>query len=128
MKTPQPFWICYVLLERCYFSIHWDGLGALLGALSPELWADGLPADPALFADWEALPPLTDNTQPAITERILAFLGTPSHPWGCYADAFSIDVAAIRHWLAVLSPSQYAEAVEEATRRQAVWQQRQPPK
>lgn len=49
------------------------------GALSPELWGDGLPADLAFFADWEALLPLSDKTQHALTEHILFFLGTPCY-------------------------------------------------
>lgn len=124
MKDPQTFWICFVLLERCYFATHLDGLGALLGALSPELWKDNLPSDPALFADWEALPPLSDKTQHALTERILLFLGASCHTWGSYADAFAVDLEVVRRWLAALSPRQYAEAADEAARRQSVWQQR----
>ena len=123
MKDPQTFWICFVLLERCYFATHLDGLSALLGALSPELWGDGLPADLAFFADWEALLPLSDKTQHALTEHILFFLGTPCYKWSSYADAFAVDLEVVRRWLTSLSPSQYDEAVEEAARRQAVWQQ-----
>lgn len=42
------------LLDQCFFSPgdHDEALGAFLGMISPDLWADGLPADMAILNDW----------------------------------------------------------------------------
>ena len=121
MKDPERFWIMFILLERCYFgttqTAETDGLGGLLGAISPDPWKDALPADPAILRDWEALPSSDSLTQNAMCSRILLFLGN-----GGYADAFSFSLAAVQRWLDALTPAQYAAARREAAERQAAWQ------
>lgn len=120
MKDSETFWILFVLLERCYFStrtVETDGLGGLLGALSPELWVDGLPADKAMLDDWGALPDTGSPAQAAMLHRIGLFI---DH----YADGFAFSAKAVRRWLADLTPGQYDDARREAAQRRAVWQDR----
>lgn len=53
MKPMQSFLIFFYILDQCYFQCEEDDLGGLLGAISPELWADGKPMDMAIFNDWQ---------------------------------------------------------------------------
>lgn len=118
MKDPETFWILFVLLERCYFStrtLETDGLGGLLGALSPELWADGLPADKALLDDWDALRDTASPAQAAMLRRIGLFIDR-------YADGFAFSAEAVRHWLADLTPEQYDDALRESAQRRVLWE------
>lgn len=120
MKSSETFWILFVLLERCYFStrtVETDGLGGLLGALSPELWADGLPADKAMLDDWDALPDADTLTQTAMIRRIGLFVSR-------YADGFAFSAEAVQRWLAGLTSEQYEDVRREAARRRSVQENR----
>lgn len=50
----QSFHQLFRLLNTCFFTPgdHDEALGAFLGMISPDLWADGLPADMAILRDW----------------------------------------------------------------------------
>ena len=39
------------VLDQCYWICKEDALGALLGAMDTHIWADGEPADPAIYED-----------------------------------------------------------------------------
>ena len=64
MKTMQSFLMFFYILDQCYAHCEEDMLGAFLGAISPELWGDGLPADQAVIGTWEKVSdPKTVNEQ-----------------------------------------------------------------
>ena len=50
MRYPKEFWLLFLFLEYCYTHCQEDDLGALLGALNPGIFADGIPADKADLA------------------------------------------------------------------------------
>ena len=41
----------FYILDQGYNQCKKDDLGGFLGAISPELWEDGQPADKAIFND-----------------------------------------------------------------------------
>ena len=74
MKTMQSFLIFFYILDECYNQCKTDDLGGFLGAISPELWEDGQPADKAVFNDWQKISkPETVNTH-NIVEKAYTFL------------------------------------------------------
>lgn len=74
MRYPKEFWLLFLLLDRCYTHCREDDLGGLLGALNPQIWADGLPADRADLADWEDTHHDDDLRRDAFIKRVIAFL------------------------------------------------------
>ena len=52
MKIMQSFLIFFYILDQGYSECQEDDLGGFLGAISPELWADGQPMDKSIFSDW----------------------------------------------------------------------------
>lgn len=73
MRYPKEFWLLFLLLDRCYTHCQEDGLGILLGALNPQIWADGLPADRADLEEWEDTHRDSDLRRNAFLTRIIAF-------------------------------------------------------
>lgn len=55
MKVSESFLLFFYLLDQCYDICEEDDLGGFLGAISPELWGDEIPADLAILADWKNL-------------------------------------------------------------------------
>lgn len=53
MEKMKSFLIFFYILDQCYDQYMEDDLGGFLGAISPELWRDGQPADKAIYNDWE---------------------------------------------------------------------------
>lgn len=57
MKSMQSFLIFFYLLDQCYWQCYRQGkeddLPWFLGAICPELWEDGKPADGAIFDEWQ---------------------------------------------------------------------------
>ena len=49
----QAFLAMFDLLDEYYDMTKNDDLGAILGSISPKLFVDGEPADPASWHDWE---------------------------------------------------------------------------
>ena len=62
------FLIFFYLLDQCYDLCREDDLGGFLGSISPEILDDGLPADIAVFHDWEV-----EKNEP-ILEKSIVFL------------------------------------------------------
>ena len=52
MKKMQSYIIMFYTLEHCYWICKEDALGALLGAMNPELMADGYPIDGVMLDVW----------------------------------------------------------------------------
>lgn len=53
MKEMQSFLTFFYILDQCYEICPENDLGGFLGAISPELWADGRPIDQAVYHDWK---------------------------------------------------------------------------
>ena len=49
----QSFLMFFYILDQCYEICPENELGGFLGAISPELWADGRPIDQAVYHDWK---------------------------------------------------------------------------
>lgn len=74
MKTMESFLVMFYTLDQCFDCFPEEGLGGFLGAISPELWEDGQPADQAVLLDWKNISrPETITTQ-NITKKICDFL------------------------------------------------------
>lgn len=91
MKTMQSFLIFYYILDQSFDSCKKDDIGGFLGAISPELWEDGKPADKAIFNDWQKFsnPKTLDKTN--IMERIYNFLEY-------YEKKFGFDFSETKQW------------------------------
>ena len=60
------------ILDHYYFQTYNDDLGALLGCLSMDIWADRLPADLADYEIWlDSIEPIKDSE---IVTKIVTFL------------------------------------------------------
>ena len=92
MKTMQSFLIFFYILDQGYNQCKEDDLGGFLGAISPELWGDGQPADKAIFNDWQKIsnPKAVDVNN--IVERIYTFLGY-------YEQEFGFNFSETKQWL-----------------------------
>lgn len=55
MNSVVSFFTLYYILEYCYFICKEDDLGLFLGAISPELWSDGLPMDLSVYHNWKTI-------------------------------------------------------------------------
>ncbi len=92
MKKMQSFLIFFYILDQGYNQCKEDDLGGFLGAISPELWEDGQPADKAIFIDWQKISdPKTINAN-NIMEKAYTFLGY-------YEQEFGFNFSEIRQWL-----------------------------
>ena len=74
MKTMESFLMMFYILDQCFDYSSEESLGGLLGAISPELWEDGYPADRAILFDWESISPPETITTQNIAKRICDFL------------------------------------------------------
>lgn len=92
MKVMQSFLIFFYILDQCYNQCKEDDLGGILGAISPELWEDGQPADKAIFNDWQKISVSKTVEANAIVERIYAFLEY-------YEQEFGFDFFKTKQWL-----------------------------
>ena len=92
MKTMQSFLIFFYILDQGYNQCKEDDLGGFLGAISPELWGDGQPADKAIFNDWQKIsnPKAVDVNN--IVERTYTFLGY-------YEQEFGFNFSETKQWL-----------------------------
>lgn len=92
MKTMQSFLIFFYILDQGYNQCKEDDLGGFLGAISPELWEDGQPADKAVFNDWQKIsnPQTVDVNN--IMERAYTFLGY-------YEQKFGFNFSETKQWL-----------------------------
>lgn len=53
MNLAMSYLTMFYILDPCYFICEEDCLGMFLGMLDPEIWADGMPADPVMIKDWK---------------------------------------------------------------------------
>lgn len=108
MEVMKSFLISFYILEQCYEQCQEDDLGGFLGAISPEIWEDGLPMDKAIFNDWQKISnPKTINEQNVI-KKTYDFLTY-------YEKEFGFKFPKTREWL-ILSNKQAAveSAIEKA--------------
>lgn len=114
MRYPKEFWLLFLLLDRCYTHCQEDGLGILLGALNPQLWADGLPADRADLADWEDTHHDNDLRRDAFIKRVIAFLQDFGRRYGF---DFSRTIVCLKN----MDDAEYAEQMAAAEREAEAW-------
>lgn len=74
MKPIQSFLMMYYILEQCYDYYEENDLGGFLGAISPGIFADGLPVDKAIFEDWIEITNLELLNNKNIIKKIYDFL------------------------------------------------------
>ena len=74
MKTMQSFLMMFYILDQCFDRFPEESLGGLLGAISPEIWEDGQPADRAVLHDWEKISHPETVTTHNIAKKICDFL------------------------------------------------------
>ncbi|MBQ8497065.1 MAG: hypothetical protein IJ489_06405 [Clostridia bacterium] len=77
------------VLDRCYWICKEDALGALLGAMDTCIWADGEPADPAMYDNLME----TYSSALSFRENVLAFLEM-------YQTRFGFDLTETRALIA----------------------------
>lgn len=92
MKTMQSFLIFFYILDQGYNQCKEDDLGGFLGAISPELWEDGKPADKAIFNDWQEISKPETIDQSNIIKKICDFLRY-------YERKFGFDFSKTIQWL-----------------------------
>lgn len=92
MKTMQSFLIFFYILDQGYNQCKEDDLGGFLGAISPELWEDGQPADKAIFNDWQKISNPTTVDESNIMERAYTFLGY-------YEQEFGFNFSETKQWI-----------------------------
>lgn len=104
MKIMQSFLIFFYILDQGYSECQEDDLGGFLGAISPELWADGQPMDKSIFNDWIKISNPETVDAGNIIKRTYDFL---VH----YESAFGFNFSQARQWL-LLSANK--EIIEKA--------------
>lgn len=92
MKAMQSFLTFFYILDQGYNQYNKDDLGGFLGAISPELWEDGQPADKAIFNDWQKFSNPDTVNMTNLPEKVYAFLKY-------YEDKFGYDFSDVRLWL-----------------------------
>ncbi len=92
MKIMQSFLIFFYILDQGYSECQEDDLGGFLGAISPELWADGQPMDKSIFNDWIKISNPETVDAGNIIKRAYVFL---VH----YESAFGFNFSQARQWL-----------------------------
>ncbi len=108
MKLMQSFLMMFYILDMCFDQCPEDSLGGFLGAVSPELWGDGQPADKAVLHDWEQISlPETISTQ-NIVEKICEFLM-------CYEKQFGLDFSQTKRWLISQTNNTVIKKAEDKT-------------
>lgn len=70
----ESFLICFYILDHCYFINYESDLGGILGAMSPDLMADGLPIDKAFIYNWERLNEKQAKNNAEILNKVDSFL------------------------------------------------------
>lgn len=53
VKIMESFLVFFYILDQCYDICLENDLGGFLGSISPELWENGKPIDPAIYNDWK---------------------------------------------------------------------------
>lgn len=117
MKDSKKFWLLFVILEKCYFSCLDDDLGGLLGALSPDLWGDGYPADMAILRDWEEGDSNNSEEKDGFVNRIVSFLRS-------YSNSYGFDFNKAIEWLQKMTLSDYQEYQRVAEQKEKEWRSR----
>lgn len=114
MRYPKEFWLLFLLLDRCYTHCREDDPGVLLGALNPQIWADGLPADRADLSEWEDTHRDDDLRREVFINRIIGFL--QDFGWR-YGFDFSRTIVLLEN----VDEEEYAEQLAAAEKEAAAW-------
>ncbi len=108
MNTMQSFLMLFYILDQCYDDCPEESLGGLLGAISPELWSDGQPADKAMLLDWVDFCRGETVNAKNIVQKISGFL---EH----YEKRFGFDFVQTKRWLTLqISKTVVETATEKA--------------
>ena len=78
----RSFITMYYLLDSLYPKCKKDDLGALIGAISPKLWEDGMPMDLAILDDWKEQYGEAEINKNNLKKAILNFLLTYEENFG----------------------------------------------
>lgn len=88
----QSFLVFFYILDQGYSQCQEDDLGGFLGAISPELWADGRPMDKSIYDDWLKFSDPETIDIGNIIERTRAFLEY-------YEKKFGFNFLQTKQWL-----------------------------
>lgn len=114
MRYPKEFWLLFLFLEYCYTHCQEDDLGALLGALNPGIFADGIPADRADLAEWEDTHRDGDLCRDAFINRVISFLQD-------FGRRYGFDFSRTIVLLETVDEAEYAEQLAAAEKEAAAW-------
>lgn len=88
----KSFYVFFYILDQSYDQCQEDHLGGFLGAISPELWEDGLPADIAIYNDWKTMNDFEAINEKNIVKKIYDFLEHYEYEYG-------FDFSKTKQWL-----------------------------
>lgn len=88
----RSFLVFFYILDQGYDQCKENDLGRFLGTISPELWGDGLPADKAIYNDWQNANNFQTIDENNIIKKIYDFLEG-------YEREFGFDFCKIKEWL-----------------------------
>lgn len=92
MKVMRSFLAFFYILDQGYDQCKGNDLGRFLGTISPELWGDGLPADIAIYSDWQNVNNFQTIDENNMIKIIYDFLES-------YERKFGFDFCKIKEWL-----------------------------
>lgn len=95
------FLVLFYILDQGYDYCKED-LGGFLGAISPELWEDGQPADKAVLCDWQKITVSEKVDLSNIIEKGYDFLGY-------YEQEFGFDFSTTKQWLLTITNKSMVE-------------------
>lgn len=106
------FLVFFFILEQFYIQSKNGPLGAFLGAISPELWSDQLPADKAILLDWEKECDKWSSSDDEILQISHDFLSN-------YEGEYELGLGATIDWLSgiIKDERKSKQIVEEAVVR-----------
>lgn len=88
----KSFLIFFYVLDQGCAQYQEDDLGSFLGAISPELWADGQPMDKSIFDDWVKISNPETVDAGNIIKRTYDFLEY-------YESTFGFNFSQTKQWL-----------------------------
>lgn len=114
MRYPKEFWLLFLFLEYCYTHCQEDDLGALLGALNPGIFADGILSDRADLAEWEDTHRDGDLCRDTFIKRVISFLQD-------FGRRYGFDFSRTLVLLETVGEEEYAEQLAAAEKEAAAW-------
>lgn len=91
-------------------------MGGFLGAISPELWGDGMPMDIAVYNDWKRMGYETLSSPAEIMRSVYCFLEN-------YETQYGYNFDKTKQWLhSTANEEMVSEAFQYAEQMQAKYQ------